>query len=236
MVATLSSDGSWLSPLYLKSQSKSASKASGRRVEASAQPLRGMNNLSMKVWADSLDSNVEEPTRLLMDRLSSHTSREVRNYIEAKRCKDGRQKFKVMLLPPKGAFLVSPLDNGFFSYWKSKFYKFDRSTFPLKMAAAKETWKLVDSEDVVAFFRGCYLTGKKREDTLRRELLELVDATIPEELQEHADYHEAWANGSFTVDGISAPRAIPFERPTLPEDDALDGVYWREWGAHGMKP
>ena len=28
-------------------------------------------------------------------------SLEIRNYIEAKRCKDGRQKFKVMLLPKR---------------------------------------------------------------------------------------------------------------------------------------
>ena len=235
MAATLRSDGSFLEPFYIKAQYKTASKASGRRADPSAALVRGMNNANMKAYVDHIDAQVEEPSRLLLDRLSSHKAKAILTYIEAKRCQDGRQKFKPLLLPPKGAILISPPDNSFFAYWKAKFYTFDRSTFELKMLAAKETWASVDPEIVESFFRGCHLLGMQREETLRRELLALVDPEIPVELQPHAEYYEAWLNGAFQVDGISAPRAVPLERATIPEDSALDGVYWREWGAHGKE-
>lgn len=236
MAATLDSRGSWVPPFYIKTQSKSASYASGRRPAPDEKAVKGMNNQKMKEYADHLDRYVDEPTRLVLDRLGAHTSRAVRDYIEAKKCNDGRQKFKVMLLPPKSAFLISPLDFGFFSYWKAEYYKFDRSAPELKFWAANQTWKKVDSDKVVEFFRNCHLIGNETEATLRSKLLELVQVSVPEELEDVLDFYDGWLAGAFDVDGVSAPRDLPFEKPTQLDEGALDGVYWSNWGPHGKKP
>jgi hypothetical protein len=105
MAATLSSSGAWIPPFYIRSEYANASKASGRRPEVGKKPVKGMNIPKMKEYADHLDKYVDEPSVLVMDRLSSHTSKEIINYLESKTCSDGTQKFDVLLLPAKGAFL-----------------------------------------------------------------------------------------------------------------------------------
>lgn len=235
MVATLNSDGSWIPPFYIKTQSKSASYASGRRPAPDEKAVKGMNNQKMKEYADHLDYYVDEPTRLVMDRLSAHTARTCRDYIEAKKCSDGRQKFKIFPLPPKSAFLISPLDFGFFSYWKSLYYKYDRSTPELKLWAANQAWKSVDPNKVVEFFRNCHLIGREKPSTLSKQLHELVRASVPEKLEDVLDFYDGWLSGAFEVDGVAAPRALPFERPTMLDKAGLDGIYWNTWGSHGKK-
>ena len=222
--------------MYIKSQSGSASYASGRRPEGNEKPVKGMTIPLMKEYADHLDQYVDRPSRLILDRLSSHTSKQARDYIEAKKCSDGRQKFNICLLPPKGAFLISPLDNGFFSYWKQIYHRFDRSTPQLKFWAANQAWKEVNLEVVKEFFGNCLLTGREKEDTLRRKLHARVRGAVPEELEEEWEFYQGWLAGAFEVDSVSGPREAPLLPPTQLEDSALDGLYWTKWGPHGHKP
>lgn len=235
MVATLDSEGGWIPPMYIKTQSGSASKASGRRPEVGEKPVKGMNNELMKEYADHIDRYVDRPSRLIYDRLSSHTAKATIQYIESKKCTDGRQKFKVCKIPPKGAFLVSALDNGFFAYWKEMFHRFDRSTPQLKFWAANQTWKLVQEEIVKGFFDNCLLTGRKKEKTIRRELHDRVRYGVPEELEEEWEFYQGWLAGAYDVEGVSGPREAALDSPTQLEDSALDGLYWNKWGPHGKK-
>jgi hypothetical protein len=235
MAATLGSDGAWIPPFYIRSEYANASKASGRRPEAGKKPVKGMTIQKMKEYADHLDKYVDEPSILVMDRLSSHTSKEIIAYFESKKCSDQRQKFKVMLLPAKGAFLISPLDFGFFGYWKAIYHKLDRSTPELKFWAANQAWKHVETSKVISFFEGTLLVGKQKESTLRKKLMSQVKSGIPEELEEVWDFYDGWVAGSYDVEGASALREISFEKPKQLLDSDLDGVYWNNWGGHRKK-
>jgi hypothetical protein len=236
MVATLLGDGTYLEPFYIKSQYANASYASGRRPNPSEKPIKGMNLKKMKEYIDHIDKQVDSPKILIWDRLSSHISKEVREYAESKKCSDGRQKFTIKLLPPKTAFLISPCDMGFFAMWKSDFYKFDRSTTALKFSAARETWKSVDATKVRNLFINCGLTSKETSNALHQRLLNEVQGGIPEELEEVWDYYDGWMAGAFEVEGATRPRAPPLNKPTQLEDTGLNGVYWRNYGAHGHLP
>ena len=153
MVATLDSDGNYIKPYYVASHYGNAPKASGRRPEHGVKPIKGMTESIMKEYADFIEKYTDEPTMLVRDRHSAHTSNKVIDYFEAKKCTDGRQKFKIKLLPPKGAFLISPHDFGFFGYWKSKYYALDRSTPESKIRAANQVWKMVETEKIKELFR-----------------------------------------------------------------------------------
>ncbi len=235
MAATLVHDGSWIPPFYIRSEYANASKASGRRPDPGEKPVKGMNIIKMKEYADHLDKYTDEPTVLVLDRLSSHISHEVRDYFESKKCSDGSQKFKIKLLPAKGAFLISPLDFGFFGYWKAIFHKLDRSTPELKFWAANQAWKQVETDKVISFFEGTYLIGSQKESTLRRNLMSHVKGGIPENLEEVWDFYDGWVSGAFKVDGATPPRKITFEKPKQLLDSELDGIYWNNWGAHKKK-
>ncbi len=218
MTASLSSEGAWIHPFYIRSEYANASKASGRRPETGKKPVKGMNIPKMKEYADHLDKYVDEPSVLVMDR-----------------CSDGTQKFKPKVLPAKGAFLVSPLDFGFIGYWKGIYHKLDRSTPELKFWAANQAWKQVEVSKVIKFFEGTYLIGKQTEATLRKKLMAQVKSGIPEELGEVWDFYDGWVSGAYDVEGASALREISFEKPKLLLDSDLDGVYWNIWGAHKKK-
>jgi hypothetical protein len=61
---------------------KNASQSSGRRCRRNEQPLKGMNVAIMKEYVDHVSLYVEEPSLLIMDRLSSHTAGEVMRHID----------------------------------------------------------------------------------------------------------------------------------------------------------
>lgn len=233
MAATLDWRGYWIPPFYIKTQYANASKASGRRPEPNQKAEKGMTTRKMIEYADHLNKFVDEPSVLCMDRLGSHKSKEVIEYIEAFRTSSGVQKFKVKLLPPKGAFLVSPLDFGFFGYWKAKYHKYDRSTPQLKVFAAGQAWKEVQPDDIRSFFRGCHLLSKDSEEQLRDKLRSQVRGGIPEGLKEVWDKYDGWLSGSYSIDGVWAPRDLPFEEPQQLLECELDGIYWNNWGNHG---
>ena len=115
-------------------------------------------------------------------------------------------------------------------------YKFDRSTPELKFFAANQTWKLITSDQIRQFFIGCFLIGNHSEATLRREMHAQVRSGIPENLEEVWDYYDGWMSGAYDVEGVSAPRTAPLEKPLQLLDSDLNGVYWRNWGPHGHRP
>lgn len=232
MVATLVGDGSWVPPMFIKGEVGNAPKSSGRRPLPHEKPVKGMNNAKMKEYGDHLNKFIDRPTVLIMDRLASHTSKEVRQYLEAFVCSDGSQKFETLLLPPKTAFLISPCDMGFFAMWKSEYYKYNRSTYQLKVRAANEVWKKVSPDKVANFFVHCGLTSKESAEALQVRLLKEVRGDIPEKLQRVYEFYQNWLKGSIDVPGAHRPRAPPTEEMTIPEDSGLDGVYWINKGPH----
>lgn len=236
MVATLVGDGTHLSPFYVESQYANASYASGRRPKSGEKPVKGMNIKKMKEYIDHIDAQVDEPKVIIWDRLSSHISKEVRDYTHSKVCADGRQKFQTKLLPAKAAFLISPCDMGFFGMWKPEYYKYDRSTKGLKFSAARETWKSVDPEKVRNLFINCGLTSKETSKALHKRLMNEVQGGIPEELEEVWDFYDGWLSGAFEVEGATRPRSAPLEKPLHLPDTGLNGVYWKNYGAHGHSP
>lgn len=230
MVATLVGDGSRIPPFYIKGEVGNASKASGRRPKPDKKPVKGMNIAKMIEYAAHLDKFVNRPVILVLDRLAAHKSKAVRECFESYKCPDGQQKFEILLLPAKTAFLISPCDMGFFSMWKSKFYKLDRSTYDLKILAANEVWKTVDPIKVANFFVNCGLTSKESDQSLRKRIFKQVRGGIPEDLDEVREYYEGWLAGSYTVSGVRGPRSSPMEELTIPKDSGLNGVYWVKKG------
>ena len=154
---TVRADGVDIPPFLIKGQVGNASYASGRRPELMLQYVHHIH------WY------VQEPSLLILDRLGSHRSKKVIEHIEQYRTADDRQMFKVLLLPPKTAFLLSPLDNGVNSTFKKYFHTFDRSTFELKKIAVTRAWAKVKTESIANFASACGVDGKRSLSTLRAQ-------------------------------------------------------------------
>lgn len=84
-----------------------------------------MNNARMKQYVDCISDYVQEPSLLIMDRLSSHTAGEVIRHVCSKVTFNGEQLLFPILIPPKTAFLISPLDMGAIGAFKAHYYKLD---------------------------------------------------------------------------------------------------------------
>lgn len=211
---------------FILGQYVTAPRASGRRPAAGAPPVKGMNSTMMKKYADHIDMYVEEPSLLLMDRLSSHTSKMVRRYIESFKTRDGRQKFFVMLFPTKSPFLISPLDNGANAIFKKNFYRYDRSTLEKKENSAYRAWREVSNESIRSFFVKCGLVGNRSLRLLREEFLKDVRPSIPEINQLSWEFYEAWKSHTINVEGVLRLRGSPLEIPAQLSEGEMDGNYW----------
>ena len=109
---TVRGDGVDIPPFFIKHTYRNASRASGRRCEKDAEPVRGMNISRMIEYVRFIADYIEKPSLLIMDRLSSHTSGQVIQEINSLRTEDGKNLLIPILIPPKTAFLISPLDMG----------------------------------------------------------------------------------------------------------------------------
>lgn len=233
MAGTLVGNGTFLKPFYIKGESGNASKASHRRPSPGAKAVKGMTVPNMLKYLDHLDKQVDRQCVLLLDRLSSHTSKKVRDYAHSLKCSDGvTQKFEILLLPAKSAFLISPLDMGFFSMWKRAYYKYDRSTYPFKLMAAQHVWKSIKTEKIAALFANCGITSEETPSKLRKRITNQVRSGMPDELEEVWEFYQGWLAGSFDVDGATRPRSSPKEKLIIPLDSDLDGAYWVKRGPH----
>lgn len=231
LVLTIRADGVDIPPFFIKGEYLNASIASGRRPRSDQRPAKGMTIPLMKKYYDHLAEYVEEPSLVLMDRLSSHTSKSALKYLESKKTVDGRQKFIPLLLKPKTAFLISPLDNSAIGLFKNNFYKYDRSTLKLKEAAAYLAWKEVSNSALRGFVAHCGLVGNESLNSIRSRFMKEVKGGIPEKNQDVWNFYEGWLYGTFLVDGVKPPRGSPLLKPQQLEDAELDGRYWRTYGS-----
>lgn len=188
-----------------------------------------MNLDLMKSYADHISLYVEEPSILLMDRVSSHTSKKARAYIESLRTKDGKQKFFVMLFPAKAPFLISPLDNGALSLFKKYYYRYDRSTLERKEKAAYRAWHEVTNDNLVSYFENCGLVGRKRISSLRKQFMTEVRGAIPAKHEPSWHYYDAWKCHAIQVEGVSRPRGSPLDIPLQIPEAELNGKYWAKY-------
>lgn len=228
---TVTASGSDVPPFCIKGQVGNASKASGRRPASGQKPVKGMNKDLMKKYGDHIAPYFTEPCLLLMDRASSHTSRDARNDLLRWKTADGRQLFKILLMPPKTAFLVSPLDNGAISAFKQHFYDYDRSTFVLKKSATKLAWDDVSSESLRNFAIQCGFDSTEDISSIRSRFEKNVYGVIPEHSKESYELFDQWKSGAIAIDGADLKRSVELSRPQQLDDVIMDGVKWIEWGA-----
>lgn len=232
MVLTVRGDGVDLPPFFILTKFKTASRASGRRPLPGELVDKGMTIVFMMKYIDFISDYVREPSVLLMDRHSSHTSKTVINYIKSFKLKDGRQMFHPKLLGPKTAFLISPLDMGAIAAMKTEYYKLDRSTLELKKCAAMQAWKAVSNDAIRGFFRNCGLVGKEKLSTIRTRFTKQVRGGIPLKLEKLKNFYDLWASGAVAVEGSTRTRQPPLESPQQLRDSDLDGAYWCYYGPH----
>jgi hypothetical protein len=227
---TVRADGVDIPPFLIKGQVGNASIASGRRPQKGQKPVKGMTTELMLRYAEHIHWYVKEPSLLILDRLSSHRAKKVISKLESYLTADGRQMFKVLLLPPKTAFLLSPLDNGVNSIFKKYFYTYDRSTYQLKKLAVLRAWNQVSTESVANFATACGLDGKRSLTTLRSQFEKNVKGIVPEKLLPSLELYDRWIARELDVDGANLHRGVELERPTQLEDSNMDGITWIEWG------
>jgi hypothetical protein len=229
MMAAVRGDGVDFPLFFIQSQYGNASRASGRRPPPNTKPIKGMTEAEMYKWIDMMSNYVQEPSLLLLDRLSVHKSKRVIEYIESWKLSDGRQMFKVKLLKPKTSFLISPLDMGLFGAFKKYLYQLDRSSYGLKVRAARAAWRAVSNQAVINSFRHCGIVCSDSLDTLRGRYMKQVRSDIPEEFKEVWDFYDGWRSGAFDIEGCISPHSDPLASPSQLDESALDGFYWNHY-------
>jgi hypothetical protein len=230
VVLTVRADGVDIPPFFIKHTYRTASAISGRRCPPGETPVKGMTKALMKEYVDHVVNYVTEPSLLLMDRLSAHKAGEVIRYILTKRTTTGEQLLIPILLPPKTAFLISPLDMGAIGTFKAHYYKLDRSTLERKVRALHEAWDNVSNLALQHIFANCGITGEETLDALRTRFLGEVVGEVPEELEEALNYYDSWNSGAIKVEGAKLRRGVTLEVPQQIMNAELDGRYWTRYG------
>jgi hypothetical protein len=227
---TLRGDGVDIPPFTIVHTYKNAPAASGRRCAANATPIKGMNTARMIDYIDHIAQYVQEPSLLLLDRLSSHTAAAARRHIESKLTPDGQRLFIPIYLPAKTAFLISPLDMGAIAAFKAHYYRFDRSAIELKLRAVHAAWDAVSNEALRNICLNCGIVGEESIGSLRQRFMDQVVGSVPAELEVYADFYDSWKSGAIDVEGASRGRGITLELPEQLPEGCLDGVYWTHFG------
>lgn len=227
---TIRGDGVDVPPFFIAHTYKNASRASGKRCERDEEPAKGMNIPLMKLYIDHISQYVTKTSLLVMDRLSSHTSAQIRRYIESKTLPSGERMFYILLLPAKTAFLISPLDMGAIGAFKAHYHRLDRSTLHRKRIAVKEAWDQVSNETLRNICRNCGVIGEESIDSLRERFLKEVGALIPQQAAQHLDYYDAWSSGHIQVEGANLARGVTWEQPLQLQEGYLDGRRWSNFG------
>ncbi len=235
MALTVRGDGVQMKAFYIKHLYGNASKASGRRPKPGEKIEKGMTKNQMKKYIDELVLQLEHPSLLIFDLLSSHKSKEVRQYGESKRLKNGDQALYFRFLKPKTAFAVSPLDNGYIPTFKTEYYKMDRSSTSLKFQAATKCYYGISQEVGQRIIDNCGYTSKDTPQERRKRIFENVVGSIPEKLKHCLELYDAWRSRAVEVAGATWVREISLTKPTQLSEAELNGVYWCNWGRHGKK-
>jgi len=227
---TIRGDGVDIPPFFIRHTYKNASKASGRRCGPNETPVKGMTIPIMKQYVDHVAEYVIQTSLLVMDRLSSHTSREVLSYIRSKKAIDGTQLLIPILLNPKVSFLISPLDMGAIAAFKSYYRRLDRSTLSLKEKAVQDAWDAVSNESLANICLNCGIVGDEPLDSLRTRFMEQVVNQVPEEYEPVMEFYDGWSSGAFKVEGADRGRGVTAGKPQQLEEGHLSGKYWTQYG------
>ena len=181
-------------------------------------------------YIDHISQFVQEPSLLLMDRLSSHTAARVRSHIEGKLLLNGERMLIPFYLPAKTAFLISPLDMGAIAAFKSRYYGLDRSTIDTKLRAVHTAWDAVSNDALRNICRNCGIVGEETIESLSHRLEKEVVSSVPSALEEQANFFDAWKSGAIEVEGASLGRGVILKIPDQLPEGHLDGIYWTKFG------
>ena len=227
---TVRGDGVDIPPFIIVHTYRNASYRSGRRCAPGDDPVKGMNIVRMKLYLQHISQYVEKTSLLCMDRLSSHTSKKIREYVESFKLADGQRMFIPIYLAPKTAFLISPLDMGANAAFKAYYHRLDRSTIDLKIRAVHQAWDQVSNESLLNICSNCGVIGEDSLPTIRQRFMKEVVNTVPSEIAGLADYYESWTAGQIEVEGCTRARGISIETPSQLSEGFMDGVYWNNFG------
>ena len=117
-------------------------------------------------------------------------------------------KFKLLFLTPKAAFLISPLDMGFFTMFKRAYYKYDRSSYALKIMAANQVWKTFSRDKIVNLFNNCGITSTESPKRLNDRIVAQVRGGIPEEVKKFGISIKAGWRELSTLKGLPVPELL----------------------------
>jgi len=227
---TVRGDGVDIPPFTIVHTYRNASQATGRRCAANERPVKGMDTGRMIDYINRISQFVQETSLLLMDRLSSHTAARVRTYIDGKLLPDGARMFVPVYLPPKTAFLISPLDMGAIAAFKMHYYGLDRSTIELKLRAVHAAWDAVPNEALRNICLNCGIIGDESIDSLRHRFMSEVVGSVPSELEDQATFFDSWKSAAIEVEGASRGRGVTLDIPGQLPAAHLDGIYWTNYG------
>ena len=232
---TVRGDGVDIPPYIIVHSYPTASYASGRRCPHNEDPVKGMNILRMKDYIEHISQYVQKPSLLCMDRLSSHTSAKVREFIDSFQLPSGERMFIPILLAPKTAFLISPLDMGANSAFKAYFHRLDRSTIDLKLRAVQQAWDQVSNTSIKSICLHCGVVGDEPLDSLRMKFTKQVVNLVPQEIADYLDYYDCWNSGQILVEGADLGRGVQLSPPQQLSEGFMDGVYWNNYGARTVR-
>ena len=227
---TVRGDGVDIPPFTIVHTYRNASLASGRRCAANETPIKGMSIDRMIDYIDHLSQFVQEPSLLLLDRLSFHTAARVRLHMEGRLLPNGERMLIPLYLPAKTAFLISPLDMGAIAAFKTRYYGLDRSTIDVKLRAVHTAWDAVSNDALRNICRHCGIVGEETIDSLCHRFEREVVSSIPSELEEQANFFDSWKSGAIEVNGVSRGRGVILDLPEQLPEGHLDGIYWKIFG------
>ena len=227
---TVRADGNDVPPFFIRHTYSNAAYSSGRRCNANEAPVKGMDTARMIDYVNHVVEFVQEPSLLIVDRLSSHHAAAVKAHIASKLTEDGRPLLQLILLPPKTAFLISPLDMGAIGAFKSHFRKLDRSSLEKKQIALQSAWDAVSNESLLNIFRNCGMIGEEPLSSVRDRFLSGVVGLVPQQLEEQLDFFDAWESHAINVAGATLGRGVSTEAPSQLPEGHLDGDYWTKFG------
>jgi hypothetical protein len=189
--------------------------------------VKGMNIEIMHEWCDWAKCYIPKGSVLLMDRLSSHINKQILDELK----KNG---ITVLLLPPKGSLLLSPLNNGFFVIFKRRLSQ-EMGLHPVSFGsphlnAAIRAYNSIPRNAVLEFFKNCGLIGTDSLSTIKKNFQKQTQMLMKKENMECLEIFQKWAVGDLKIDGVKPPRFYQEEPPNLYNENELDGVYWCTWG------
>ena len=203
-------------------------RVSRSRVLASAG-VAGMSAAKMVEWAETYKDDFRPDSVLVLDRLRAHLNAEVQEVLSD-------AGIAIRPLPAKGALLLSPLDNGFFSEFTHRFAE-SMTRRPAdeqwrKWNAACEAYLAVPASHIEAYFHACGLIGRESLQAVRHRFLSRQGSLADSEHEELLSTFEKWSTGVLHIPGTNRLRRFELGRPMQLPDAALNGSYWLNWGTH----